>query len=242
MFSTDGRGRVFNRRMIRDAKRAKTARENGQKGGNPTLGKTTGNSASDNPLPTDDLTDLSGVRADINQEPEAISQKTSVPDGTGADAPSDDEVIRDCRARGSAGAWELARRVLSDRGDIPRAKTGDIIGKWRRDFALKDDELWEVAEAAWRNGTREPVPFMTKVAAGIQQRRGSVAIDAPSERQQRAWMEDWREKGAPVWRRHERGPYPGEEGCRVSPALQREYGVEPVTGGLIDLTTRRATA
>ena len=47
VFSRDRNGRIFSRRMIRDAKKAATARKNGKNGGNPSLGKTKDNPASD---------------------------------------------------------------------------------------------------------------------------------------------------------------------------------------------------
>jgi len=43
------------------------------------------------------------------------------------------------------------------------------------------------------------------------------------ERVQRAWAEDWRDKGPGGWKRWERGPCPGEPGCRVSPAIIAEF-------------------
>jgi hypothetical protein len=49
VFSRDRQGRIYSRRMITDFKKAKIAAKNGKLGGNPSLGKQTGNSASDNP-------------------------------------------------------------------------------------------------------------------------------------------------------------------------------------------------
>lgn len=66
VFSRDRQGRIYSRRMIRDARKAATAQKNGKKGGNPSLSKTTGFSPSDN------LEDKAGVKP---QEPEARSQK-----------------------------------------------------------------------------------------------------------------------------------------------------------------------
>jgi hypothetical protein len=48
VFSRDRRGWIYSRRMIRDAKKARKARENGSKGGNPRLSKETENQPSDN--------------------------------------------------------------------------------------------------------------------------------------------------------------------------------------------------
>lgn len=63
--STDRIGRIYSRRMTRDVKKARVAVENGGKGGNPSLSKQMGNSASDNPM------DKGG---DKPQKPETRSQ------------------------------------------------------------------------------------------------------------------------------------------------------------------------
>jgi hypothetical protein len=39
VFSRDRHGRIYSRRMVRDARKAATARNNGRKGGNPSLSK-----------------------------------------------------------------------------------------------------------------------------------------------------------------------------------------------------------
>lgn len=49
VFSRDRTGRIYSRRLVRDEKKARTARENGKNGGNPTLCKDKGNPSSDNP-------------------------------------------------------------------------------------------------------------------------------------------------------------------------------------------------
>jgi uncharacterized protein YdaU (DUF1376 family) len=53
--------------------------------------------------------------------------------------------------------------------------------------------------------------------------------DALPERVQRSWAEDWRDKGPNGWKRWERGPYPGEPGCRVSPAIITEITRERIS-------------
>ena len=65
VFSRDSKDRIYSRRMLRDHKKAKTARQNGKLGGNPSIGKQRGFSPSDNPV-------VKGV--DKPQSPEAISQ------------------------------------------------------------------------------------------------------------------------------------------------------------------------
>lgn len=49
VFSRDARGRIFSRRMVRDAKKSQTAQKNGRLGGNPNLGKHDDIPPSDNP-------------------------------------------------------------------------------------------------------------------------------------------------------------------------------------------------
>ncbi len=49
VFSRDRKRRIYNRRMVRAEQTSAIARQNGKLGGNPTLRKTRGNSASDNP-------------------------------------------------------------------------------------------------------------------------------------------------------------------------------------------------
>lgn len=49
VLSRDRNGTIYNRRMVRDAKRAKIARKNGKLGGNPTLRKDKQNRPLDNP-------------------------------------------------------------------------------------------------------------------------------------------------------------------------------------------------
>jgi len=49
VFSRDRKQRIYSRRMLRDVKKHATAKKNGKGGGNPSLLKERGNSASDNP-------------------------------------------------------------------------------------------------------------------------------------------------------------------------------------------------
>lgn len=50
--------------------------------------------------------------------------------------------------------------------------------------------------------------------------------EAVPDHVQRVWMEDWIAKGAAGWRCHERGPYPGQAGCRVRPSIVAEFAGE----------------
>jgi hypothetical protein len=59
-------------------------------------------------------------------------------------------------------------------------------------------------------------------------RSNGLGIVDPSERQQRAWCRDFIEKPF-QWKPHERGPRPGERGCRVSAAILAEFGLAEET-------------
>lgn len=80
VLSRDRTGTIYSRRMVRDEKKARTAKKNGKLGGNPTLTNHSGISASDNPE------DKSGVNTHIpitnNQEPKRKESRS-------ADAPPD---------------------------------------------------------------------------------------------------------------------------------------------------------
>lgn len=78
VYSVEGRGKVFSRRLVRDAKRSRTARENGKNGGNPSLRKDRDNPGWDNPRITDSPTQplsLTGAHTPATQKPEARVQK-----------------------------------------------------------------------------------------------------------------------------------------------------------------------
>jgi hypothetical protein len=66
VFSRDRQRRIYNRRMVEDAKKSAIAKKNGKLGGNPRLGKQTTIFALDNPQ------DMADVKP---QKPEARSQK-----------------------------------------------------------------------------------------------------------------------------------------------------------------------
>ncbi len=73
VFSRDRHGTIYCRRMIRDAKKAKTARKNGKLGGNPSLSKEREIPASDNP-PVEDSTYHKPL-AKEEETPSGVSKK-----------------------------------------------------------------------------------------------------------------------------------------------------------------------
>jgi Protein of unknown function (DUF1376) len=152
---------------------------------------------------------------------------SSVPTGTGASPLVDDEdVLAEIRSLPRAkGCWRLGVRLLTERGGFTEGKARTFIGRMKAN-GLSDADLWSIGESAWQLGTLDPAAYLAKAADEAAARKGSGApITAPSERQQRAWMQDWRERGAVGWRVHERGPRPGEVGCRVSAPILAEFGL-----------------
>lgn len=156
----------------------------------------------------------------------------SEPDGSGAAAPFDDDdeldPLAELRALPLAkGCWRLALKVLTEQGRLSDPKARSFVGKLKAG-GLTDDELWEIAEAAWREQTEAPQPYLVKAAEGAIARRQSAAPDPmllPEAWRQRKWMEEFVE-GTFRWN-PQRGPEPGQPGCRVAPDVQREFNVEP---------------
>lgn len=150
------------------------------------------------------------------------SAESSDPNGSAGKPASDGEgssPAGDDRAR----AWRLTLKVLMDRGGFSESRARPIVGKWAK--AHDPAHVAQAAEAAWHAGTLDPVSYITAALERI----ASEELDPlknPSEARQRMWMQDFRAQPRD-WRQHERGPKPGEPGCRVSAEIQREFGVEP---------------
>jgi hypothetical protein len=155
-------------------------------------------------------------------------EKNTVPNGTGETPISNEHSDDLAELRGlepKAAAWAISRKVLCERGGLTRAKAGEIVGKLFKDHGLSPGELWEAAEATWKAGTENPIPYLTRLCASAASKRGGADNLEPSERQQIAWMQDWVE--SPSNWRGTRGPRPGEAGCRVRPEIQYRFGVQP---------------
>lgn len=168
VFSRDRTGRIYSRRLIRDAKRSANARKNGKLGGNPTLGKSEGKSLSDNRQvkPGD-------KGQDKPHKPEA---RYSVPNGTGAEAP-------DLRKR----LWGDGLSFVMSRG-LGEPQARNLLGKWRRDgikrFGKSDGEAKVISllAEAQRDEVAELAPWMEVALAGGSRREaqeddGSSYID-----------------------------------------------------------------
>lgn len=133
VFSRDRKGRIYNRRMVRDDQKRREAKRNGKLGGNPSLCKDAGKSRGVNPR------DKPGVKA---QEPSLIHQRklplvSVVPRARGA--PTEDaraarkqawkQRIFDelCRRRGPTEAFALVKAF--DCGDADAQRLFDDIDR-----------------------------------------------------------------------------------------------------------------
>lgn len=112
VFSVDRKKRIYCRRMVKDAKAMKIARQNGEKGGNPSLGKRKASGARDNPP---------GAGGVIPQKPEARSQDQ-----------------KDVEPKGSVPAFSedfLAGWKAYPKSGVERSKSRAICWKLWRDAA-----------------------------------------------------------------------------------------------------------
>lgn len=149
--------------------------------------------------------------------------KSPVPIGTDGEPSSDDPIERLRGLPIETSGWRLALHVLTDRGGMPESKARTFLGSLKS-AGLSPQGFWDIGEAAWKANTPDPLPYMKRVADEHLARALAGGITAPSERQQRAWAEDWRDRPH-QWRTHERGPRPGEPGCRIAPAILAELGI-----------------
>lgn len=79
VFSRDRHGRIYSRRMTRDARKASIARNNGRKGGNPSLSKDNEISASDKDRDNHGVKSHKPRARSHNEKPKGFSQRASAP-------------------------------------------------------------------------------------------------------------------------------------------------------------------
>ena len=219
-FFTLSRGRYFQRRLkdeYEDITRKKNARKlAGKSGGDAKARKQKDNSPS---IATDLLTD---TRAFPEPEPEPKKEPK------GSSSPSM-----------FAKAW-----AAYPDGGRRRSAKGKAAEVWAKiaDEAGGEGALLSAVQAyartpdATRDGGQYAPAFERWLRDGKWEHyRGDLfsgeigETDALPERMQRSWAEDWRDKGPNGWKRWERGPYPGEPGCRVSPAIIAEFTRERIS-------------
>lgn len=155
VFSRDRQGRIYSRRMVRDARKAAQARKNGKLGGNPTLGKDKGNSASDNP----------SVKGRVNtQKPDTRSQRR-ITVVSSNEEPTAQNASPDQRA------WSDAVILLVTAGRMSEVQARSFFGKLLTDHQLQPRDMLGALGEAYANGTQDPQGWLFKAAKSRGQRR-----------------------------------------------------------------------
>lgn len=145
VFSRDRKGRMFSRRMVREAAKSAKNRKNGQKGGNPALKLNTGaereNGKSDNrPLKGEDKPPF--PLPIPNEEPKGSSVKPRK------------RAVPKTRIPPDALISERMRAVAIERG-LSDAEAEAQFAKFR-DWAVAKGQVYADWDAAWRNWLTSP--------------------------------------------------------------------------------------
>jgi len=159
VFSCTREGVVYSRKLTRMAKKAATARNNGRKGGNPTLGKGVEKTASDNPtVKGQDKAQKPEARSQIGKERE--EGKPSSPKKRKSRLPEEWHLPKDwgdwaCSEHGMTP--EQVRHEASQFADHHRAK-GNLMLDWRRAWQtwVRNAQKWAKPRLAAQNGRPEP--------------------------------------------------------------------------------------
>lgn len=146
VFSATSRGKVYSRRMVKEAKRAETARENGKSGGNPSLRKEKENQDWDNRFPTDHP----GARRRLNHLPSAIEKGSNDPSLSPGKPERASRKAKTPIAEGFPGQPEIAEavEVIAAAGVVLDATDH---AKRFRGHALTNDRRVADWGAAWRS-------------------------------------------------------------------------------------------
>lgn len=133
------------------------------------------------------------------------------------------------RTRSSKAELAKAMEARVRKGlDAASIRSG-VAGYLATDDQTRDDGKFQqgihrvVAGDRWLSFAEDDPPPLFRSAPPVDE---IGSLEAPGPRRQRSWMRDWCDSPA-QWREHERGPRPGQVGCRVWPEIQREHGVEP---------------
>lgn len=157
--------------------------------------------------------------------------KDSVPNGTVSDRGLRKADLDDLWAMAPAPSRERSSRKDLERSLKAALNRGATLDRIKAGLAAYFDSPAATKDhGAFVKGIHRMVEndrwaeFAPAVADPAQPSGSSLTV--PTETRQRLWMQDF--LALPhTWREHERGPRPGAPGCRVVPAIQREFGVEP---------------
>jgi hypothetical protein len=239
VFSRDGKGQIYSRRMTRDAKIARRNQKNGKLGGNPKLRKDTENDASDNPvsLPPDKA----------EEELEEERETPVVPKGT---EPRRRIVLRQAdveaiwqatppraRSRTSRSDVEEALKAAARRGHAPAEVLVGIAGYYAAPDVSRDDHAF--AKGAHRIIAKDRWKDFVGQGGGVS---APAVARTPDDRWRRSIR---RFQASAYWNTTDDGPKPGKPGCQVPAEILSEFGLPPPSaegGDLFPASTGRSAA
>lgn len=203
VYSTDRTGRIYSRRMVRAINKARTASENGKKGGNPTLSK------QKTIPPSDNQSDKGQVKP---HKPEARSHEPEPPKSPKGDDGFEAWYSVFPRHEGpgrARKAYQIALKKTSASALLQGAER-------YRAARAGQDQKYTMLPATWLNGENwldETLPQLTIVPP----------FENTDERGWRDRLRVFRSKGSwsPKW-----GPRPFEPGCKCPPNIIDEDGKE----------------
>jgi hypothetical protein len=230
VLSRDDRGRIFSRRMVRDAAEIVRVRERGAKGGNPNLIKAAAGREVNPPLnlapnPRDNAQD------NVGDKPQSPESKSQTPSPT---------VVARGEALGLGGEAQgsaLARAARLMGVDVARLRRrpswlifGDMVAGLVGDGCEAERDVWPTIERIGK-GMREPpaspLYFRAAILDARDQRRGRGGPHA-------AGLLEWEDRLAVyaaegAWSSRW-GPKPGEAGCLAPMAARAQEPAEPGDG------------
>lgn len=135
--------------------------------------------------------------------------ESSVPNGTGAEAPSDPDQR----------AWREAVTVLGQSGGMTEPAARKFFGKLLSDHGLVAKDLLASLAQTVANGTEDPRAYLRKAAEAVSKRRGGGSA-APAKPDEINWphrLALW--KRTDDWLVNSWGPKPGDWGCQCPAEL-----------------------
>lgn len=212
VFSRRQDGTIFSRKMVRESRNSEEQRR--RRAGEP-------------PIENADDLDLGGTGLTRARVPEARGQSPE-PESRGQ------KPERGTRARRAATplpdgfpdqeAVEAQAQRCANEG--VQVNIGRELRKFR-EHAEANDIRWRDWNAAWRNWISKAIDWAKddgNVVVHLEDHRDAP----PSDLQQRQWRAWAREFAENRWSwRHERGPAPGEPGCRIPAEILAEHGLSP---------------
>jgi hypothetical protein len=221
VFSRNRSGVIYSRRMVADAKKAETARKNGQKGGNPNLCNNKDFPPSDNPP------DNPGVNG---------GDKTHIPEARKADKNPPHGPPLPNGADGGCG-FDRFWTAYPSRGDEPnppkpaRAQFDRLVAAGADPAAIIAGAVGyaEHCRRTGRQGGRYVMKAATFLEDGVFEQfaakpRGVPDAASPAEWRQR--LADWAARGRRLWPKCY-GPAPGEPDCWIPAEIVAEFMEEP---------------